>query len=272
MRVRKIIRVIATWVLVGCIAAIVVSVVGEWFIHVAEDKGWYQNAGRSWDRAMSVIFAMFSSWPFWIFTALVGGVTAGLWIDSYFAKREKNKAVAEAIEQARAEVALEIGNAKLAKVNRLELAVEAEKLAHQVAELASEQKAAETVAWEEDMNERHFQPAGSPRLPRTRSVNARADAQMKFGAKGYEAKFWSIIARAEKCIQLHYHDLWHLSHGADSRDFVGITKILMKTSADLRYDEKDIIMVDDPRQHIQRAITVQNQPQSPPDTEPETQP
>jgi len=61
MQVRKLVRQILTWFFVGVILVIAVSVVGEWVIHVADDKCWYENAGKHWDDAVSAVLAFMAS-------------------------------------------------------------------------------------------------------------------------------------------------------------------------------------------------------------------
>jgi hypothetical protein len=87
---RKLIRISATWLLVGCVLAIVVSVFGEFFIKVAEDKGLYSNAGKKWDGAMNAISQFIMSGLFLYPVAFLGGLVAGLWVDVITRKKENS--------------------------------------------------------------------------------------------------------------------------------------------------------------------------------------
>lgn len=95
MELRTLFRRTLSWFLLAVVAVILVSVVGEWFIHVADDKGWYLNAGAEWDRAVTSIEALFSwvvanltSAPALIGLGLLGGLVIGLWTDKYLKARE----------------------------------------------------------------------------------------------------------------------------------------------------------------------------------------
>ncbi|QCO54636.1 hypothetical protein EOK75_01700 [Pseudorhodobacter turbinis] len=79
--IRSVVRKILTFILSSILFVIVIAVVGEFFIEVAKAKGWYENAGQTWDRFMGVITDFASS-----NTALypligLGGLVAGLWLD-----------------------------------------------------------------------------------------------------------------------------------------------------------------------------------------------
>ncbi|RYG86468.1 MAG: hypothetical protein EON59_09880 [Alphaproteobacteria bacterium] len=85
---RTFIRKTLSWVLVSVLAVISVSVVGEWFIKVAEEKGWYANAGQRFDVLMSNFSALVTS-PWVLYSAtLLTGLVVGLWIDWALARRE----------------------------------------------------------------------------------------------------------------------------------------------------------------------------------------
>lgn len=91
MSTRNYIRRFLTWFLVCVVSVIVVSVFGEWFIHVADDKGWYRDAGQTWDRGVSAILSFLSSaWLLYPATFLAG-IVGGLWADFVLAKRERTQ-------------------------------------------------------------------------------------------------------------------------------------------------------------------------------------
>jgi hypothetical protein len=65
---------------------------GEWFIHVADDKGWYKDAGSNWDWAVRAVLGFAASVPVKLGIAGLAGLVAGIWLDSWLVKREKTKA------------------------------------------------------------------------------------------------------------------------------------------------------------------------------------
>lgn len=90
---RALVRRIVTWLFVGVLAAIAVSVAAEWFIEVAKDKGLYEDAGRSWDNLMGAITSFVASG--WILYPLVGlaGVVVGMWTDEFLKRLERARQV-----------------------------------------------------------------------------------------------------------------------------------------------------------------------------------
>jgi len=78
---RQFIRALLTTLFVSVILAIVVAVLGEWFIEVARDKGWYQDAGQRWDLLASALVDTLIS-PLVLYPiSVLGGLTAGLWLE-----------------------------------------------------------------------------------------------------------------------------------------------------------------------------------------------
>jgi hypothetical protein len=67
---------------------IIVGVVGEFFIELARERGWYAHPVRRWDLAMSAVSAFVAQTWFLILTALVAGLTLGLWANSMLRKWE----------------------------------------------------------------------------------------------------------------------------------------------------------------------------------------
>jgi hypothetical protein len=87
---RNIVRRVLTFILLGVFLSIAIAVVGEFFIEVAKEKGWYNNASDTWDGAMSAVLSFVAS-PM-VYVPLVGlsGAVFGLWLDAglrYFEKR-----------------------------------------------------------------------------------------------------------------------------------------------------------------------------------------
>jgi hypothetical protein len=67
----------------------IIPIAGQFFIQVATDKHWYDNAGSKWDRIVSAAYSFVTSTPFLCCVFALLGLTAGLWIDSLLAKRER---------------------------------------------------------------------------------------------------------------------------------------------------------------------------------------
>lgn len=83
-------RKIAFRLLAAMVTLFIFGVGGEWFIRVADDKGWYANAGKTWDRIMGPVASFFddfaavvTSLPFVILMTASGGVVLGLWLERH---------------------------------------------------------------------------------------------------------------------------------------------------------------------------------------------
>lgn len=85
------VRSIATRLLVGTVAAILLAVGAEWFIQVATDKGWYSGAGRAWDRLVASLTAFLTSFPVLAFGLVLAGFVAGLWVDVLLVRRARER-------------------------------------------------------------------------------------------------------------------------------------------------------------------------------------
>ena len=88
---RRRIRNILSWLLGAVVVAIVVAVVGEWFIEAAKDKGWYDNAGDVWDVAMSAVLSYLATPFFYVPFTACAGLVGGLWLDTGLRFREARK-------------------------------------------------------------------------------------------------------------------------------------------------------------------------------------
>lgn len=86
---RKIVRRLLTGFLVLVVLAIFVAVVGEFFIEVARDKGWYTDAGDKWDRLVSAVLEFVTSPIAVAGIALLAGTVGGLWLDQFLLRRER---------------------------------------------------------------------------------------------------------------------------------------------------------------------------------------
>jgi hypothetical protein len=78
---RSTIRKIATGLFFSGVGAIVFAVLGEWFVEVARDKGWYADAGKTWDLIMGPITEFATSYWIVVPMSVLGGVVIGLWAD-----------------------------------------------------------------------------------------------------------------------------------------------------------------------------------------------
>lgn len=87
-----------SWLLGAVVVVIIVAVVGEWFIEVAKDKGWYDNAGAVWDIAMSAVISYLATPLFYVPFAVSVGLVGGLWLDTGLRFYEARKNVQKAVD------------------------------------------------------------------------------------------------------------------------------------------------------------------------------
>ncbi|MER0239552.1 hypothetical protein [Fulvimarina sp. MAC8] len=89
---RNLTRKIATWFLVAVVLAIIITVLSEFFIEVAKDKGFYDNAGKRWDRVMGAVADLVTTgyvlYPVTALSGLVAGVWLHHWAGKWDAKRK----------------------------------------------------------------------------------------------------------------------------------------------------------------------------------------
>ena len=67
-------RKVLSWLLGTAILAVILSVVGQWFIEVAQDKGLYEGAGQRWDGLYGFLTSEVALYPLTALTGLVGGL------------------------------------------------------------------------------------------------------------------------------------------------------------------------------------------------------
>ncbi|MBY0582357.1 MAG: hypothetical protein K2P68_05480 [Sphingomonas sp.] len=210
---RSTIRKFSTWLLAG----IAIAVIGQFFIQVAQDKGWYTRAGHKWDVAMTFLLSSWTLYP----ATLLAGFVVGLWVDAILAKRERKPLEEEAQRH---------------YIDRLALALEAEILSREIAALAGAGQARAAIAWQEDTSEMISRGPEEPRRPtRDRSVSERAKIIEKYGEK-YHADAWRIIDAAGRLMPLDRNDVWqvsHLLHGG--YDIDKMSSYLMRIANGLRY-------------------------------------
>ena len=86
---RQCIRWLLVVVLVGLLLVILSGVVGEFFIELARERGWYESPSLRVDAAMSGFNAFVTQqWVLFLAT-LVGGLTGGVWLDALLRKLTK---------------------------------------------------------------------------------------------------------------------------------------------------------------------------------------
>jgi len=85
------IRKILSYLLFAVVGTIAVAVASEWFIEVAKDKGWYDEAGQRWDLIMSATLSFLSSPIVYIPVVGLAGIVAGLWLDVVLRKFETRR-------------------------------------------------------------------------------------------------------------------------------------------------------------------------------------
>lgn len=78
-------RKVLSWLLGTAILAVLLSVVGQWFIEVAQDKGLYEGAGQRWDWLYGFVTSDVVLYPL---TALTG-LVAGLWLKDLLARMQR---------------------------------------------------------------------------------------------------------------------------------------------------------------------------------------
>jgi hypothetical protein len=89
---RKLARLILVTIAGGLILAIAAGVIGEFFIELARQRGWYDNASERLDAAASA-FSSFVTQPwFLIITAVLGGLALGVWLDVLLRRADRHRA------------------------------------------------------------------------------------------------------------------------------------------------------------------------------------
>lgn len=89
---RKLFRRLLTGFLILVVLAIIVAVVGEFFIEVARGKGWYTDAADKWDRVVSAVLSFVTAPAFIAGLALLTGLVGGLWLDQFLLRWDKRRA------------------------------------------------------------------------------------------------------------------------------------------------------------------------------------
>jgi hypothetical protein len=88
---RKLVRTIFGWLAGTVLVTLALTLCGEWLIEVARDKGWYKDAGSTFDRwILATSDFLLSPWISHLI-ALIVGVTIGLWMDTLLRRRETSQ-------------------------------------------------------------------------------------------------------------------------------------------------------------------------------------
>jgi len=225
---RTVLKKITTWVLGAVVVAIIVAVVGQWFIQVATDKGWYRNAGRRWDGVMNALLSLWVLFP----TSILAGFVGGLWADARLAKKERTPLEDEARQHF---------------IDRIALAKDAEALAREISALAGQGHARHAIAWQEDTEHFRSVAISSPGPMRDRSTRERAVVIERYGEK-YHADAWRIINVAGRVIPLDTGDIWKLQHILQSgHEIESMANFLMAISNELQYPNEPLVPMQDRR-------------------------
>jgi hypothetical protein len=217
----SVVRKAITWIALGLFGAVAFGTISEWFIHVAEDKGWYENAGKNWDRLMNELIILLTSPSLTYLTVGVVCFAAGMWIDYLLYRRERAP-----IEEAMAQ----------ASIDRQKLARDAMKVGKAVLAHAAEGDARQRVAFEADSNAKR---GGGF----SRDQSAREEEITIGGyAKQFHGEVWRIIDAASRVINLDGSAVWRISHNvSSSHQLHTIGQLLISISNHLKFPGNPIL-------------------------------
>jgi len=103
---RSFIRKSTYWIFGGVFTAILIPVLGNWFIEVAKDKHLYDNAGETWDRVMGAVLEFATSPQVLYPLTFLGGIVAGFVIDSMAKKYDERRQIYFLKENAFGEISI----------------------------------------------------------------------------------------------------------------------------------------------------------------------
>jgi len=92
-RVRSFVRSALLWLAAGCVGAILVTVLAEFFVKWAEEAGWYSHPSQRAGRVMSAIGWFLTSAWFIVPTVFISGLAAGAWLDWLLRWIEKGRPI-----------------------------------------------------------------------------------------------------------------------------------------------------------------------------------
>lgn len=82
----------ATRLAIFVVGGIFIAVLGQWFIQVATDKGFYKGAGGKFDAVMSMLFYIFTSNEAFYVGMALSCLVVGAWIDTILGKWDNRNA------------------------------------------------------------------------------------------------------------------------------------------------------------------------------------
>lgn len=89
MAMRSYVRRIALSLVTAVLTIVVVPLAGQFFISLAEERGWYQNPGARLNAVIAFFAAIASSPSFhWVGGAIIG-FAAGVWFDAILKRRDE---------------------------------------------------------------------------------------------------------------------------------------------------------------------------------------
>lgn len=211
-----VVRRLITWVAGGVAGAVGFGVIGQWFIQVAEDKGWYAHAGQTWDRIMSGLLGALTS-PIATHAAMgCVALAAGMWLDFILYRRER-RPVEDSIAQA--------------VIDRQKLADDALAVGQGICRLTAQGQARLQTASEADRK--------LSRQPETFSYNenrVREEAVLldKY-AEQFHAEVWRVLDLSARTLRLDQSMMWRLRNTTSIYELEELGKHLLSISNDLRF-------------------------------------
>jgi hypothetical protein len=209
------IKTVALWLAGTVFTVLLVAPVGQFFISLAEEWGWYQHPNAK----VATVVAWFTafaghSWFHWIGGSIIG-FAIGVWLDTLFKRQSATLAINE--------------------IDKESLASEAEILAANVSELIGDYSARAQIAWLQD-------PTAEGGM-RFKHAEIEAKAIERYGEK-YHKDVWRVIALAQKCIELDHGEIWMMSHGINYHLIEQLPILLTKIAVNLRHSQPNLPMLE----------------------------
>lgn len=215
---RRFIRWFATAVMAGLVLAIVFGVVGEFFIELARERGYYDNPSERMDTVMTAISAFVTRTWFLVLTGAVAGFAGGGWLDTVLRRKDT-------------------------PVDRVELADRADAIAAKAFRIYGQWEADHSRAWEDDSSDDRFNN-------KTLVVKERYIARF---ADEILPEAWQVISEAKKYISLDRSDLWKIEHGVSHKQSLHDMVVLLQgIGATLRTGREDLPLRDKIRDERER--------------------
>lgn len=90
---RRFLRWLFLSIFATLLLAIIAGVLGEFFIEVARERGWYDKPSATLGTMVMVLSSLVSSTWFLVGTGFWGGLTAGMWLDTIMRRAEPSPVV-----------------------------------------------------------------------------------------------------------------------------------------------------------------------------------